>query len=226
MPKMLLFVKPSGGGGGGGLVTLPIGLRFDGNFNDYYSNTISITASGGATLATGSPSPYSGSGYLNANFGRVSSSGFNIPSLSATDFTIECWVYRPTDYTENRQGIVSLGQVNGYSGVNFYYYVIDGGLVFNNGLAGNIAAGTIPVEEWTHIAAVMSSGQTRLYIGGVDQEVVGYQTPLNSDYKLNIGNIDARWNGASFASDILIDELRISSTAIYTENFSPTSWAV
>lgn len=195
-----------------------LNLRFNGNFNDSSPDNVSMSASGGAAIST-TIKKY-GSGSVSMNSGRVSSAGLDIQDLSGTDWTIEGWVYRPTNYTANRQSIVNLAVAGSYTGVNIYYFASDGGFVANDGLTGDLAGGTLPVGEWTHFAVTWNTdaGQKTLFLDG---SIIanGEQPALEGPYVAHIGNISPNWGGDSFASNIYIDSIRITPSLVYTGEF-------
>lgn len=224
MPRLGLSLPISAFGSRSGAIqpaqvdTSILNLRFNGNFNDSSPDNVSMSASGGAAIST-TIKKY-GSGSVSMNSGRVSSGGFDIQDLSGTDWTIEGWVYRPTNYTANRQGIVNLAQTDTVFGVNIYYFEADGGFVANNGFEGDLAGGSLPVGDWTHFAVTWNSDaeQKTLFLDGT---IIanGEQPAIEGPYVAHIGNVSPNWGGDSFASDIYIDSIRIKPSLVYTSEF-------
>lgn len=204
-------------------------LKFDGNFNDSSPEGVPMETTGSPVIST-SIKKY-GSGAVSMASGRVRSTGYYIPDLSASDWTIEGWVYRPTNYTANRQGIVNLASEENpfapprvmfyWVGVNIYYFEAEGGLVANNGAAADASGGTIPVGAWTHFAVTWSAvdEEKTIFIDGAIVSTGG-QPAIPGPYTANIGNMSVYWAGESFASDIYFDNIRITPSLVYDGEFS------
>jgi hypothetical protein len=125
--------------------------------------------------------------------------------LSAGDSTIEFWLYP----TQAQYAIF----LNSFQAVNFHMYT-DGNLHINNGVTTD-AIVPVTLNQWQHVACVISDGSKYVYINGALQSTTSQM--FNAASNLNIGSIDGLVGK--------IAGLRIvKGTAIYTAPFSvPTS---
>lgn len=91
------------------------------------------------------------------------------PQLGITgDMTVSAWVY-PTAYGGNGTAVVRGGR---YSDMNYNLGLTSGGGVSFGVFTGSTwpsvssPSGTVPLNKWTHIAAVRSGGSVALYANG------------------------------------------------------------
>lgn len=139
-------------------------------------------------------------------------------SLGTGDYTIECFVRKDTDVNQdqiiwhaNNQMSLKYDDVN-----NTLEYCAD------NGETTRITGGALNNNTWYHVAVSRSSGTTKLFIDGT-QSGSDYSDDRsfanNTEYLIAIGrNGDKGWRGH-------IDEMRFSSSARYTSNFTAPSAA-
>ena len=147
-------------------------------FLDSSGYNISITRNGGATQGTFTPfsqPPGYWSNYFDGtdDFYTSSTALFNytIGNASTQTATIEALIYitgfqsAPTNIWEN-PCIAGKGDVYMNFGVNMsgnlFLYHISGGTPRDT-----VSSSTIPLNTWTHVAVVISSGTVTLYINGV-----------------------------------------------------------
>jgi hypothetical protein len=133
----------------------------------------------------------------------------------AGDVTVECWYRLP-------------GAVPGIAAFFFndhlFYLTNDGGVakyaIFSGGsnrlLTGSI--GTISSGVWYHVAFVRSGSTLAVYHNGVQQATSTWSNTMTSQANNYIGF----YPGSSFFNGH-IDEYRISSSARYTANFTPST---
>jgi hypothetical protein len=182
---------------------------------------VTITAYGNAQIDT-AQSKFGDASALFDGSGDYLDLNENI--MPAGAFTIEMW-YRPSslasvqtlwgNFLNNETGSATLW-VNTNGQVNFYLK------------PSNIVSSTtyLAVNTWYHIAVRKNSSDGyALYINGVSESTATNATALSSTTNL----IGTRFNNslASFAefTNGWIDELRISNTARYTDNFTPSTSA-
>lgn len=127
------------------------------------------------------------------------------------DWTIECWVY-PTASPSNMRlwnfsGAQDNGDLNvGSTGTLNYY---------NGSVSTTSTGGLVPVNQWTHIAIVRSSGTVKGYVNGV--EALSQSTTPNTTSAREIyigGNVNQLFTG--YMSNFRI----VKGTAVYTSNFT------
>ena len=139
---------------------------------------------------------------------------------TSSDFTIEGW-FRPQSTSSGRV-MYSL-----YDGSTFrasFYH--DGGQVyFYSAGTGAVATGDFPsINTWSHWAITRSSGTTKIWYNGTET------ASTSSSWTATF----TRWilggenpSGSTIANDYIghMDEMRISNTARYTANFTPSTTA-
>jgi len=125
------------------------------------------------------------------------------------DFTIECWVY-PKSFP-NWARIIDFGNGAGSDNVLLSYtYGTSGAPGFY--VEGNQfqASQTLPLNQWSHIAATLSGTTATIYINGVAAGTSAFSAPVNiTRNNCYIGK--SNW-GDPYA-DAVFDELRIWNTA-------------
>ena len=138
------------------------------------------------------------------------------------DFTVETWVFMNKDngnyihLTYNVGGLVNVFNVYNGSVQNFLFGTSSTGgqttLEFNDT--------TWDAGVWTHLAMVRSSGTLKIYVNGVADATT--TTAVSG----NLTDLEYIGTGRSFTSDSRIfdgkvSNVRFSSTARYTSNFTP-----
>ena len=203
---------------------------------DGSANNFTVTANGNVSSQRFSPfipaQPYGtatigGSGYFD---GSDSLSLATTPALvlnigpTAPTFTIECWIY-----TATATGIIlDKGSQPSASIMNYRLSVQTNFIDFGWG-AGDLAtysnystpAGSLPFNNWSHVAVVSNAGALTIYINGVSQAT----GTLNSTY---VDNGKPLFVGSRYATDQYytgyISNLRIvKGTAVYTSSFTPST---
>lgn len=147
------------------------------------------------------------------------------PITASANFTIETWIYCTQYQTSNNPGM--LGDMSPtaatlYFGIGLtttgspYIYWYDG--VSKSATA----AGTVPLNTWVHVAYQSSNGSLSIFINGVNQTLSGtttLTTPTGSTGALIIGQFNN--GGAAGGYFGYLDDLRISKTIRYYQNFIP-----
>ena len=190
-----------------------------------FSNTgtkHTITANGDAQHSTaqskigGSSMYFDGSGdYL------------TIPSTSDFDFgtgdyTLEFWI---------RNGTANpIMHIDAYDGSGLLISYEGSGYVFrpgNGGGWGLTLTHTVSLDSsnWHHISVVCSSGTTTMYYDGVG--VANSTTVVDVDWAGAVSGIGGRYGGSPIYAPYIgyLDEIRISNSARYTSNFTPSTTA-
>ena len=142
------------------------------------------------------------------------------------DFTAELWVKASSwaSWVNPAGQAITIGCIDP-TGVSVYWGlgpIADGRLSFYYWRGGAVtlnSVGTVPLDEWAHIAFTYSqgSGLLRLFINGnLDGSAAIVNTPLATTYPLTIGQ------GNANAITGALDDVRITKGyARYTTNFTP-----
>ena len=127
------------------------------------------------------------------------------------DFTIECWVY-PKSFG-NWARIIDFGNGAGSDNVLLSYtYGTSGAPGFYVEGSQFQATQTLPLNQWSHIAATLSGNTATIYINGVAAGTSTFPKPVNITRNYcYIGK--SNWNGDAYAN-AEFDELRIWNTAL------------
>ena len=135
-----------------------------------------ITANNNATVSA--TASYYGSAM--AFDGTTDSFQYSVPNndalfLQNTNFTIECWVYPNTSFTDDRY-LIFLGNGSSSNNNSCYYLRIydtyyQGIMVNSNNQYATTSSNTYKSEQWTHVAYVRDGNEQRLYINGVCETV-------------------------------------------------------
>ena len=134
---------------------------------------------------------------------------------AAADFTVEFWV-NPSNVSNNKTSFYDArdGQPNSpivwQDNAGIYLYAGADRIVISSGLS----AGT-----WAHVSLVRSSGVYKLYLNGTASGTTYANTDALVVKDLYIG---ARFSADGAYYDGYMDDFRISKTARYTANFTPS----
>lgn len=137
--------------------------------------------------------------------------------LRPSQFSIEAWVF-PYAFTYNYQTVVAKG-----SAVNdddaYYLGVYYGSAYFWSKHTGSmyvINGGSVPANQWTHLAAVFDGSTKYLYVNGVlvaSQTGLGPSTYDPQNIPLTIGS-DWTANAPAYLFNGVIDEVSLFSRAL------------
>ena len=184
-----------------------------------------VLANGNAQVDT-AQSKFSGASLLLDGTGDYLSTADTIVTFGTGDFTIEGWVRGSTTMANN--GIFHLSPT-GFStsgtavnrGLAFAFYNTSGfGWVQYGGNADwGAGVGTAhSANTWYHFAMVRSGTTLTTYLNGTSQLSVTDSTNYTA-HKLIIGG----YYSSSFLMNGWVDEFRISKSARYTANFTPST---
>ena len=195
-------------------------------FDDGSTNNHTVTANGNATQGSFGPFARPNGEWAvdltpSGGFLRATGAG----DISG-DFTIETWVFMNKDngnyinLTYNSGGIVNVFNVYNGSVQNFLFGTSSGAsqttLEFNDT--------TWDAGVWTHLAMVRSSGTLKIYVNGVADATT--TTAVSG----NLTNLEYIGTGRGFTDtpnsrlfDGIVSNVRFSSTARYTSNFTPST---
>ena len=200
----------------------------DTGLTDSSSNSITITRNGGAAKTSSQVKLGTHSAYFDGSGDYLTTANNNIYDFSTGDFTVECWIYQfgSANYDgiitfQASSGSASFGYGLGYNASNRIYWTSD------LGAATSVVAHDAALSDstWHHIAVSRSSGVTKLFINGTEEDsasdTVNYQAEEKSGITCSIGRYYPTVNEKYFYGGI--DELRISDNARYTTNFTPNA---
>jgi len=162
---------------------------------------------------------FNGTDYLTA----ANAAAFRVNQGSTEDFTIEAWIYLTATPVGANARIASIYHTSGNQRSYMFYVHTDDQLKFNyssSGTAGSVstlAGGTVPHNEWVHVAVAheVSTTTLRLFKNGI--EVATDNSPPSTYYANTSG---AFTTGQDFTGNI--SNLHITlGTCKYTANFTP-----
>ena len=221
----------NGGYGGAGVSTGGTANTGGGGGGDW--NGVSTAGSGGsgiviisypdiypaATTTTGSPT-VSTSGSGSVSFNGSSDIAWSGTSLSG-NYTIECWFYQ-TSKSTSYVPIIS-GTTGSY---NFPLAIDYNGGGKSDGYIGAYSVGGIGIASssavfsmniWNHVAAVRSGSTVKIYLNGT-QVATGTETSTVFVNTVGGYSVFANFNLIGYISNA-----RVTNTAVYTSNFTPST---
>jgi hypothetical protein len=211
------------GGGGAGGTTDPLWssvrllLPLDANTYDYRSGQGStVTAFGSAAIASSSPKFGAGCLFLDGNSDYLQVvDGFNYIVPGTGDFTTEAWV-RPAFLSAEANYVFESRetQVAGYG----LYLNSSSTRVVGSSATSLITGAALSTGQWHHVALCRASGTLRLFINGT---VAGTPVANTTNFESNRLLIGRSLSDITpFWFDGNIDDVRYTSAARYTSNFS------
>lgn len=179
------------------------------------------TASGSAALSTTDPKFGTACLLVPGSSGKILSNTDAADAFGTSDFTVEFWI-RPTAWAASVVHIIYDTRTSGTEVRPTLYCLGPALRYFVNGV-DRITGGDVSTGAYSHIAICRASGDTRLFINGVQSG----STYADSN---NYVNDRTAWSGPPYATDNpingRIDEARITKgVARYTANFTPPSEA-
>lgn len=183
-------------------------------FKDSSKNNNVINRTGNPTNGSFSPYGDNWSYYFNGTSDTISITTGTVTIGTATDFTVEAWVY-VTGLTGAIQ-VVSGGMINGVG------FIITNSLQLQwnkvNIGGGYTSTGTLSLNQWTHISVCRGAGTTRFWINGV---LAGSNADATS---FSSTSIQLAGSGAAYYFKGYISNFRqVVGTALYTSAFTPTN---
>jgi hypothetical protein len=130
------------------------------------------------------------------------------------DFTIEMFFYANTLIVDNQYpNLIMIG-------THQLYVITTTNVVgfWMGATAGAVTGSALTTGQWYHLAAVRSSGVCTFYVDGVAQSTVNNTETVGSG-DIIIGS----WSGTGGDVNGFMDEIRISKSAIYTSDFTPST---
>lgn len=151
------------------------------------------------------------------------------PTFSASNFTVEGWIYLRSNSSLNNTIITVSNGIATNSNYSWYFAINNAlNLFFGtyNGNTGYLATSTrtLTLNSWYHVAAVRNGTTNSIYINGVlagtnnaGNAIINYSN--NMTY--SIGDTGGR---AAYSFDGYISNLRVvSGDVLYTANFTPSA---
>lgn len=177
-----------------------------------------VSAEGNAQVDT-AQSKFGGSSLLldgNNDYLQIAKGNESEYAFGTGDWTLEMWI-RPATLS----GIDLIFDSRTDAGsVNCPVIYSDGGDLFYRIGATTVITGTtsLTTGSWQHIAVARSSGTTTFYLDG--SSIGTYSDSTNYTFpQIRLGH----WYSTSAGVDGHIDEFRLSNTARYTTNFTPST---
>lgn len=186
-------------------------------FTDSSATPKTVTAYNGAVIST-TESKFGGSSlYFSGPTSHLRVAPESAFAIGTSDFTLECWV----NYS-SYAGARPLGLFNGATGV-VQMYIAGGALGVETRDAYGGAAGSIPLNEWVHLAVARASSVVRSFINGTKVYEYTDSGSLATPAQVNINQYG---NGGGSGGTGYIDDVRVTiGLARYVANFTPPTEA-
>jgi hypothetical protein len=208
-------------------------------FLDSSTNNFTITRNGNTTQGTFSPFGSNWSNYFDGTgdflSGIGTTSSFNFMHNSSALFTAECWVYLSSTASEQ---YLFANNDGGSSQIGCALSIVAGGalsLFITRGVSGvgNVTAyvvstGTVPTNQWVHIAVTydqsQASSNAKFYINGASAGTGNKtgNTPSGSN-ATNTLTVGAATSGGLTPFNGYISNFRINNSIVYTAAFTPST---
>jgi len=177
-----------------------------------------ITAVGNAQVST-AQSQFGGAS-MSVSIGYLQIADNLSFSFGTGDFTIELW-FRPTEL--NSVDILWDQRPNGSQGIQPTIYTSGQQLIYYTNQANRITGSNLSFNTWHHIAVSRSGTSTKMFVNGtqVGSTYTDTNNYVSSSAGIRIGSDQFTANSNYSVGNI--DEVRISNTARYTANFTPST---
>lgn len=182
-------------------------------FTDSSSSAKTVTAENGAAVTTSQKKFGTGSAAFDGTNDRlVVTASTDFSFGTATDFSIEFWLYVPTS------GAASDGSGIALAGYSLYVTLISGIMYFGNGVVNMIVASYAgKYGAWCFVHARRSGSTFELFFDGVSQGTYGVSASVGFNQQLHVGY--AQVSGAY--GECFVDDLRITK-GVARPNTVPT----
>jgi hypothetical protein len=196
-------------------------MPLDTNFNSVVGNPVTQVGGSLTSISTGDKVAGAGAGLFGAEVGN-SASGRNFiqtTTLPAT-VTVELWV-KPalsgasTIMSFNCGGSTTAGMHIWRNG--------SGSLVVDNGAsaAGSAVGGSLPLNQWRHVAVTRDGTTTRTYIDGTLAATGTFSYACTVD-RVFVGSLAIEGSPYPSKYQGLMDDIRVTHNAVrYSSNFTP-----
>ena len=215
------------------LVNMPYNNNFltDGSFNGVTltQETTGYYPKSTYTLTNNSTNPFNSNGSIftpGSIFFNGTSQYLSIPSNAALnfgtgDFTVEAWV----NTTSANAGDFFIISSTGVGGFFFGYNSYGGNTSYGWGVTGltwDYATGAPKTDGvWQHLAVTRSGTSMRIFVNGVQ---AGTTQTNSTAYDLSLTSTVVGWQSGAYYFPGYISNVRVvKGTAVYTQNFIPTS---
>jgi len=188
-----------------------------------YANTYN-GAFNGALAGGGANTGYVGSFNGSSQYLTTSASTALTPTDGTTPMTIEAWIY-PQTYTN----AFIVGST--YTGGTIPYYLHLGSSVggssggvgnvvfstYDGGWSGCVTTSAVPLNAWTHVAAVFDGTNMRIYINGVQAATAVQSLGTGGTNQVYVGR---RWDYGELFTGYISNVRIVKGLAVYTGNFT------
>lgn len=200
-------------------------------FVDSSTNNFTITRTGNTTQ--GSLSPYGNlwSNYFDGTGDYISAPANTAFDFGTGDFTIEAWVYLAGNSPQDNNGrrFANIFSYSNSSTIGGFF--ISGnssttgiGLELYNDPNLASVSGTIPQNQWNHIAVSRSGNSVRFFLNGTQMGATATFTGSFGSSTLNVQVGRSLTSGYTFDLNGYVSNIRlVKGTALYTSNFTPST---
>ena len=195
-------------------------------FVDSSSNAFSITRNGNTTSGSYTPFGSLWSNYFDGSSYLANTSSALITQTVST-FTVEGWIYMtaaPTTDANNISGFVALDGQPATTTNYMSFGPVSGRNLYLRWWTGSantaIGSTTLNLNQWYHIACVVNSNSIQFYVNGVAETMSGTTTLTNRSGTSGNFSVGKNYWGAVSG---YISNLRVTTTAVYTSNFTPST---
>ena len=173
-----------------------------------------IFAGGPSTAATAKSVDLDGAGDA-----LITSASLNDYSFGTGDFTVEHWIYsRDHSYVQQTVDM----RTSTYNNNTQWCTYIDTDGKYKFFMGGNRIVSDIPLmkKQWQHCAIVRSSGNTKMYINGIQQIQKWVDSTNYTTDKMTFGGHGP--DPSSYSVDAIYSQVRVvKGQALYTTSFKP-----